>query len=553
MDALPAHQRPPMRELGRRSEAADHPFRAMPPDEGGGRSVTMVPIPVLTPMRPLVASHRVGSRVEIAAACPTALALGLRPGMALAQARAQVPDLDVRPADPAGDLAELTRMALFAARRWSPIVALSGSDGLFIDLTGLTPLMGGEARLARRILRLLDRRGIAACIAVADTPGAAWALARTVPAAHHRLVPVICPPGQHSARLAPLPIAALRIDGRPLELLHRLGVERIADLTAMPRAALVRRVGTTVARRIDQALGHLPEPLDPVVPMAPVMVEQRFAEPIATAEAIAHWLGRLMPALATALEAAGHGARMVELVADRVDGVAQHIRIGLARASRDPAHLLRLTARRIETIEPGFGIDRLALHVRRSEPLGPQAIGETLGQDVPVDLAPLVDAIANRIGTTRIWRVCPVDSDVPERSVAASPPLDPLVASADRLRVDDVRRLDRSDADHPWHPRWPRPVRLLRRPEPVDHVMAELPDLPPRRFTWRGQTYLIVRADGPERIQGEWWRRRGEADAIRDYFHVEDDAGRRFWLFRRGDGMRTETGDLSWFLHGWFG
>lgn len=492
--------------------------------------------------------------MEITAACPVALALGLRPGMALTQARAQVPELDVRPADPAGDLTELTRMALFAARRWSPIVAVSGTDGLFIDLTGLTPLMGGEARLARRILRLLAGRGIAACIAVADTPGAAWALARTVPATQlPQHVPVICAPGDHPARLAPLPVAALRIDARPIELLHRLGVERIADLSAMPRAALVRRVGTAVARRIDQALGHAPEPLDPVVPMAPVMVEQRFAEPIATAEAIAHWLGRLMPALTAALEAAGHGARMVELIVDRVDGVAQHIRIGLARASRDPAHLLRLTARRIETIEPGFGIDRMALHVRRSEPLGPQAIDEVLADDAAIDLAPLVDAIANRIGPTRIWRMQPVDSDVPERSVAAAPPLDGPAAASNRLRVDDVRRLDRSDADHPWHPRWPRPVRLLRRPEPVDHVMAELPDQPPRRFTWRGQTHRIVRADGPERIQGEWWRRRGEAQSIRDYFHVEDDAGQRFWLFRRGDGMRAETGDLSWFLHGWFG
>jgi protein ImuB len=173
-----------------------------------------------------------------------------------------------------------------------------------------------------------------------------------------------------------------------------------------------------------------------------------------------------------------------------------------------------------------------------------------LAEGGSADLVPLIDALANRIGLWRLWRATPIESDVPERSWAPSTPLDPPPGTARALRVDDVRRLNAQLPDHPWHPRWPRPVMLLRRPERVEHVMAQLPDQPPRRFTWRGKPHRVIRAEGPERVAGEWWCRVPERHAIRDYFRVEDEAGQRFWLFRRGDGMRGETGDLSWFMHG---
>jgi protein ImuB len=498
----------------------------------------------------LVVTHiREGSSILRAAASPAARAIGLVPGMAVTQARAQVPGLLVLPADPAGDLAALEQLAIAAARRWSPLTALSGEDGLFIDITGTAHLFGGEARMTRRIVRLLARLGFTARIAVADPAGGAWALARN--GAVDRGI-AFCPAGGHDAALASLPIAALRADGKAIELLRRLGVERIGQLAAMPRAPLVRRFGAALVARFDQALGRRDEPLDPVTPVEAVAVVQRFAEPIATAEVIEHWLGVLMPRLVTALTEAGLGARLVELVADRIDGVPQRLRIGLARPSRDGAHLLRLMVRRIEEIAPGFGIDALALHVRRADPLGPQPFTERL-EERSTDLAPLVDALANRIGDRRLWRSRPVESDVPERAVATVPPLDPPGQDATKLKRDDVRQLDRSPDLHPWHHRWPRPVRLLRRPEQLDHVIAELPDQPPRRFSWRGESHKVVRADGPERVSGEWWKRSVEQHAVRDYFQVEDEAGQRFWLFRRGDGERAETGDLAWFMHGAFG
>lgn len=495
----------------------------------------------------LVTVHKVGSRVEVAAASPAARALGAEPGMALTQLRAAVPDMAVRDADPAGDAAALHRLAVALARRWTPVVAVSDADGLFLDLSGVAHLHGGEERMARRLVRGLARAGIAARVGVADTPGAAWALAR-----HAGKAVAILPPGDPLPTLAPFPVAALRIAAPAQDLLRRLGIDTVRDLAALPRAPLARRFGTSVPLRLDQASGRAAEPLDPVVPEEPIAVEQRFAEPLLTAEPIAHWLAQLVARLGVALAQAGRGARAVALVATRVDAAVQVVRIGLARPTRAPAHLLRLLARRIETLDPGFGIEALALHVLRADPLQAEALSGDLADGTVPDLSLLVDAIVNRIGAARLWRSRALESDVPERAVARAAPLDNDAVAATRLRRDDVRRLDARARDHAWHPRWPRPARLLRRPERVDHVIAELPDYPPLRFTWRGVTHRIVRGDGPERITGEWWRRPQEADGVRDYFRVEDEAGERFWLFRRGDGMRAETGDLTWYVHGTF-
>lgn len=495
---------------------------------------------------PLVTTLKTGSRVEIAAVNPAARLLGLSPGMALTMARAQVPDLEVRAADPEGDAADLRALAELLARRWAPTVTISDADGLLIDLTGVAHLHGGEARFARRLLRLLAHHGISARVAIADTAGAAWALAR-----FGSLAPaLIVAQGRQVDAIMALPVAALRLNPGSLELLARLGVDRIQQLLAMPRAPLVRRFGREIVDQLDRAIGRAPEPFDPIMLPSRIVVEQRFAEPIVTPEAIEHWLRGLVERLCRALAEAGEGARALELVAARVDGVPQKLRLGFARATRDPAHIIRLALRRIEEIEPGYGIDAMALHVRRAEPLGPEALSPALAEDAVPDLATLVDTLANRIGANRLWRMQPAESDVPERSVRLAPPLDTSAGQKVRLKQDDVRHLDERAADHPWHPRWPRPVRLLRHPEQVDHVLAEMPDQPPKRFTWRGKTHRVVHADGPERIAGEWWRRSAERVAVRDYFRVEVEGGQRFWLYRRGDGVRDETGDLRWFLHG---
>jgi protein ImuB len=457
--------------------------------------------------------------------CRNALALGLSPGMPLTQARAMVPGLEVREANPDADLALLRRIATFAARRVTPLVSLAGSDGLWLDLTGAAHLHGGERQLCVDLLRYCSKLGLGARIAVAGNGAAAHALARHGP---ERLL--ICPQGGELAALEPLPLSALRLEQSVIDSMRRLGLERISDLVAMPRAPLARRFGQETLLKLDRALGRAAEPFDPVVPRDAPQAALRFAEPIGGAESIANAIAALLDQLIENLREAGLGARALLLMCDRVDRQVQRIEAGAARATRDKAHWLRLLGRHIESIDPGFGIDAMRLVAVGTEELGATPFASDLAApEATPDLSQLVDLIASRIGPQHLYRLSAVESDVPERS---------------------VRKLAPLDTPEPWPDAWPRPPRLLPRPEPIANVLAELPDAPPKRFSWRGTTYRLVRGDGPERIHGEWWKRSGERDAIRDYFLVEDEGGARFWLFRKGDGLDPRTGDRSWWIQG---
>jgi protein ImuB len=524
IDALPAHQRPPMRMLGRRSEPAEQPFkglvRKMEEPAPAPRAVLVAD--------PLATTHRAGQRIVLAAVSPEAAALGLHVGMPATQARALVPGLDLSDANPDGDRALLDRLALFAARRWTPAAAVSGADGLWLDLSGVAHLFGGEGRMCWRIVRFCARLGFTARIAVAGTTGAAHALARFGADAI-----TLCPNGAEAEAIAPLPPAALRLDEAPLGAARRFGIANVGELIAMPRGPLGRRFGQPTLQRIDQALGRAGEPFDPIVPHEPPRALLRLLEPIVTAEAIAQVLADLMAMLVGQLERDGLAVRRLRLLCHRVDGEEQSLAIGTVSATRDAAHLVHLLGLKIDRIEPGFGIEAMELVAIRAEPLRARQIGHDLGDTAPApDLPPLIDRIAGRIGAERLFRVGAVESDVPERSVERSGPLDPAQG---------------------WPSAWPRPVRLLARPERVDKVLAELPDQPPLRFSWRGRTHRVRKADGPERIHGEWWAHANEAELVRDYFQVEDEDGARFWLFRRGDGTDPRTGDLSWWMHGAMG
>ena len=517
-----------MREMGRRSESAEHPFKAMPADEGGA-SVRSVPALSWTTLwgRPTILITRTGQRDIVTAACPVALELGLCPGMAAAHARALVTDLEVRDADPDGDRAWLDRLALHAVGHWTPTGCPSGSDGLWLDLTGATHLFGGEARFCRRLLRFLERLGFTASIAVARTPGAAHALAR-----YSGETVILLPPGAEAEAIADLPLAALRLEPEALISAARFGLERIADLYPMPRAPLAKRLGLATVRRLDQARGLVAEPIIPVVPFEAPRAERQLLEPIGTAEAITQVIGDLVDDLVLQLQERGLGLRTARLTCRIVDGSEQHVAIGTARATRDAAHVKRMLGMRVERIDPGLGIEAMSLTAPRVEELLAQTLEAGLGiSDRPPDIAPLVDQLAGRIEPGAPFRLSSQQRDVPDRAVQR----DEALAK-------------------PWGwPTWKRPVRMLKRPELLSHVVALLPDHPPRRFTWRGTAYRVMAGDGPERIHGEWWRNDKELWAVRDYFRVEAQGGERFWLFRRGDGVDEQTGNMSWYMHGMFG
>ncbi|AEI04472.1 putative nucleotidyltransferase, UmuC-like protein (plasmid) [Afipia carboxidovorans OM5] len=476
----------------------------------------------------LILVGRDGRRRVVHAADAAAQRAGLRVGMAASKAQALVGDLIVRDADPDADLAALDRLALWALKRYAPIVAADPPDGLVIDASGATHLHGGEAAMLEDMVQRLGAAGITTRAAMADTWGAAHALAR-----FGARPTVVLPAGASAEAIMPLPIAALRLPIDIIDSLRRLGLDRIADLEATPRAPLALRFGPEPGRRLDQAMQRLSEPINPI--RAPEIAEVRraFGEPVAAAETIARYLAKLVSELCALLEARGEGARRLDLIYHRVDAHLAAVRVGMAAPVREVRRLTRLLTDKIETIDPGFGIELMRLAATSAEPLNAKQAVSDLGAPPDVDITDLIDTLSNRIGGERLYRFASVQSDVPERAVRRVAP----------ASLDDGES---------WPGSWPRPSRLLPTPEPIETV-ALLPDHPPVTFTWRGIRHRVKRADGPERVFGEWWKRDAELSTVRDYFQVENDAGERFWLYRTGDGENAETGSQRWFLHGIFG
>jgi protein ImuB len=477
---------------------------------------------------PLVVASRDGSRRVITAVDGAARRLGLGIGMTVARAQALVPNLHIAEADPDADRAGLDRLAAWGLR-YSPIVTPDPPAGMVIDVTGSSHLFGGEDALLNELVGKVHASATNSRAAMADTIGAAHALARfgSKAVTNAEL-------GSLNAVLNPLPIAALRLPPDLVASLNRLGFERIGDLERTPRAPLTLRFGPELGRRLDQALGRALEPIRPIAPSEIVRSELAFAEPIGSRGALERAITQLVEALCASLEERGLGARTIDLLFHRVDSTVQAIRIGTAQPAREPGRLARLLTERLERIDPGYGIELMTLAATLAEPWNYRQVGSSLGGEPQApDIAALIDVLGNRIGPERLFRAAPVESDVPERSIRFVPPLAPA-----------------SEAS--WPADWPRPGRLLPKPEPV-HTIAVLPDYPPVTFTWRGVRRQVKRADGPERIFGEWWRRDAEVSALRDYFVVEDEAGERFWLFRSGDGLDPATGAMRWFIHGLFG
>ncbi|HMP56126.1 MAG TPA: DNA polymerase Y family protein, partial [Novosphingobium sp.] len=450
-----------------------------------------------------------------------------RPGMMLADARALCPALGVAPADPAGDLAFLERLALWA-RRWGPWSALDPPDGLLVDVTGVAHLFGGEAALLADVRQRLTSRGLDTRAAIAPTAGAAWALA------HHGAEGAIMAADDS---LDHLPVAALRLDPQVLLLLHRLGLKRVGDLSGVARPALARRFRTALAPaanpllRLDQLLGRMPEPLLPVLPAPVPLVQRRLMEPIRHRALLDRVLGDLCADMARLLEGRGLGARRLELGLWKVDGevIARHL--GLAAASREAAHVAGLFARRLDDLDAGFGIELAQLRAPWTEPLalGQQDM-EAAAELRGTSLAACIDRLVARLGSAAVRRPALRASHIPERAQVWVGPLAPEAPSQGELG---------------FHA---RPLKLLERAEAIAVIHAT-PDGLPRRFRWRGEVHEVARAEGPERIAPEWWRERSTA-RLRDYYRVEDEQGRRYWIYRAGIAGDGRGGAPGWFLQG---
>ncbi|WP_354858862.1 Y-family DNA polymerase [Acetobacter fabarum] len=463
------------------------------------------------------------------AADSVALRLGICRGMPLAQARAMQPELLVAQAQPAADQAALETLTLWC--QWlSPLTAIDGSDGVWVETTGCDHLFGGEDQMAERLLTRLAKAGYSARIAIADTAAIAAAVARS----SHRSITLIPPGGQESV-LRGLSLASMRLDPETLATLRRLGLVRVGQLLDMPRAPLARRFGQALPDRLDQAMGRLPEPLSFRMAPQAFRASGTLVEPISTAPAIARALEKLGAELSDTLSRRGHGARQLQVQCMRVDGTLQSLQIGLSNASADPLRLNRLLAERIETLEPGFGIEAFTLSATETAPLDAPANRDWLTPATdPAGLPALLDRLGGRVGIQSLLRLHDGASQFPESEQVYT----------------GCERVQRLEEYSPAGPHGPRPARLLPVPAPLT-VTAFWPDGAPKAFRWKRATLTIRGLIGPERVWSDWWHD-PQGGCARDYWVAETVEGERFWLFVAHDGTDPAKGRAVWFLHGVF-
>ncbi len=517
---------------------------------------------------------------------------GIRPGRTLADSRAALPTLLTRTAEPALDRKALAALAAWTGR-YGPRRNVEDGDGSWIDITGVAHLFGNEQSLAADLLERLGRAGLAARIAIADSPGAAYALARF--AASHHAPCQIAPPGGGPSALAPLPIEALRLPSDAALLLRRLGLRRIGQLYDLPREALAQRfrnaaamvrsgsrrhtreallMAGVVLTRLDQALARAPEPRLPLEELPVHRAQLLFPEPLISTEGVTAAVDHLAVALESLLTNRCQGGTRFVLGLYRADGTAQHVALGASRPCRDASHLKALLGDKLDALDAGFGIDAMTFAATHVEPLEASQIALAGSSRAAREeaAATLVDRLSNRLGDARVLRIEPALGHIPERA-------ERRVAMLAAHPTGQTRT-----ADVPWPARVPRPALLLCQPEPIT-VLAAVPEGPPLRFSWRRRTRRITRAQGPERIAPEWWRSIGRPPGMagdtalalhlarpRDYYFVEDEQGGRYWVFRAGyyDGREGEDADEIgsegtdsetsaspilpvWFMHGVFG
>jgi protein ImuB len=472
---------------------------------------------------PLVLVAKVENAMRLTAVDAKAAALGLAAGMALASARAMVPALKVMAANEPADLRLLEKIADWCDG-FTPFVALDFAQGpphgLLLDVTGATHLFDGEAAMLDRLRTSLKKQGFAVTGALAGNAMAARALARYRDGA-------VSPPGMDTATVTPLPVEALDLDLVTEHAFRRAGLKTIGQVASRGRAELTARFGSAMVFALDTALGRAEVPISPRLPLPAYRVERRFAEPVVAQETMLATLKRLAEHLGKNLEERGEGARRLQAVFFRADGSVRCLAIETGTPTREAAVIARLFAEKLDALadplDPGFGFDLIRLEATRTEPCRAEATG--LGSDHAQRKAIrfLVDRLAARFGAHRMLTFQPRDSHIPENAFAVVP-----AQYAESVRQGWKKSQAANEAPH-------RPLRLFS-PEPVSLLPGEK-----LRFRWRNVVHGVRYLEGPERIAMEWWRSPAPA---RDYFRLEDEEGRRFWLYREPDDR--------WFLHGVF-
>ncbi len=459
-------------------------------------------------------------RMVIKATSSAAEANGINTGMVVADCRAIMPGLQVMDEIP-GQASKLLNGLAEWCLRYTPVVAIDLPDGLILDISGCAHLWGGERAYYKDIITKLRHIGYDVRGAIADTVGAAWAIAH-----YGKLTPIIEPGGQADALYA-LPPAALRLEQSILQRLNKLGLYQVRSFMHMPRRALMRRFGETLLMRLDQALGQETEMIQPIQPAQPYQERLPSLEPIRTAPGIEIALQQLLEVLCKRLVKEEKGLRKCVFKCYRVDGDVQQVNIGTNRPSRNVAHLFKLFEIKTPTLAPALGFELFLLEAPVVEDLS--AAQEVLwhtSDHSEAEVAELLDRLAGKVGADTIHRYLPDEHYWPERSVKVAASLQEKATTA-------------------WRTDLPRPLLLLPVPEAIE-VTVPMPDYPPMLFHYKGELHTVTKADGPERIEQEWWLNEG---LQRDYYCLEDEGGARYWVFRLG---HYSSGEPKWFIHGFF-
>ncbi|WP_423416121.1 DNA polymerase Y family protein [Hyphomicrobium sp. B1] len=479
---------------------------------------------------PLVFVAKVKGVSQLAAVDSRALAVGLRAGMTLVDARARMPRLRAIEADPSADTAFVAYLADLALA-FTPSVTLDPPDGLALDITGCSHLFAGETMLAARLQKVLQTAGISvAKLAVAPTPDMARALARFSD---------VNPCFVEDARLVRvLPVAALECAEEDATALRRAGLRTVAEIADRPSLLFTARFSSAFTAKLARVLGEEDRRIAPRRQPAPYRAEQRCAEPVASHEVIANMLADLAASVCDQLAARSVGGRIFTGTFFRADGVVRRIRVETSRPTRDPEGILRLYRDRLDgladPLDPGFGFDLICFEATRAEPWTESQCTFNAQDDQQDKVAQLVDRLSIMFGRERVMRLQPVDSHIPERAQAAVPAA--LPASPHEWEQETIQ--SRAGL---------RPPLIYARPHPID-VEADKDDRL-ESIRWRRVTHRIANAIGPERIAEEWWRPQLDY-GVRDYYRVESSEGRRFWIFRAA--VTAADGQPRWFLHGVF-
>ncbi|MFT3701335.1 MAG: DNA polymerase Y family protein [Agriterribacter sp.] len=460
-------------------------------------------------------------RMIVSAANAVAQAQGITTGITVADARAITPKIQVLDDKPEIWNRLLTRIAAWCIR-FSPVVAIDPPDGLLLDVSGCTHLWGGDKPYLTELYKRFKSRGYDIRLAIADTPAAAWAVARFGKDS------LIIAKGQSLDALLALPPEALRLEAATVERLYKLGLRTVQQFIHMPAQTLRRRFGSACILRINQALGVEEEMLQPVVPIPDYQERLPCLELIATATGIAIALEKLLATMCARLQREQKGLKKLCFKGYRVDGKMEQVDIATNSPSHHAKHLFKLFEIKLPNIEPDLGIELFVLeasgiaeHVAKQEYLWGGAGGLH-----DIRIAEMIDRMAGRVGIQNITRYLPAEHYWPERSMQQAKMLEEQITTA-------------------WPTTKPRPVQLLSQPEPIT-VTAPVPDYPPMSFRYKGILHTIAKADGPERIEQEWWLQQGQH---RDYYAVEDKEGRRYWIFRLG---HYDDKTYQWFIHGFF-